>query len=215
MAEKMEKLIPDTSVLVEGMVSKKVKSREIDPKTIIIHEAVMAELENQANMGREIGFLGIAEIESIKKLCEKKKCSVVFKGKRPRPEEIKHARLGEMDALIRDFAQEEGGTLITADKVQAAIGKTKNLKVILVEIEQIVSKLKIESYFDSKTMSVHLRENTKPSAKKGKPGNWKFETIGKKNLERDELKEISNEIVEEANRKKRRLHRNRKKKKAP
>ena len=199
MTEKIDKLVPDTSVLVEGLVSKKIKSKEIEPTTVIIHEAVMAELENQANTGRDIGFLGLEEIESVKNLCEKKKGFVVFKGHRPRAEEIKHARRGEVDALIRDLAQEENATLMTADKVQAKVGKAKNLKVILIEIEQLVSKLKIESYFDSRTMSVHLRENIKAAAKKGIPGKWEFVVIGKKELTRDELREISNEIIEEAN----------------
>ena len=38
--------------------------------------------------------------------------------------------------------------------------------------EKSAKKLRIERFFDEITMSVHLRENTPPYAKKGAPGNW-------------------------------------------
>ena len=40
-AEKIERLVPDTSVIIEGLVSKKISSGEILPETVIIHEAVI------------------------------------------------------------------------------------------------------------------------------------------------------------------------------
>ena len=52
---KIEKLIPDTSVIIEGLVSKQIESKQISPTTVIIHEAVLAELEHQANQGKAIG----------------------------------------------------------------------------------------------------------------------------------------------------------------
>lgn len=197
--DRIDKLVPDTSVIIEGIVSKKIASGELKPTTLLIHEAVVSELEHQANTNRTIGFLGLEEIERIKKLSEEKGFSIEFAGIRPRAEEIRHAKIGEIDAIIRQLAYEQDATLITADKVQATVGKAKNMKVILVEIEQLVTTLKLEKYFDSATMSVHLRENVKPAAKKGQPGAWKFVIIGENLLTRDELKEISREIVEEAN----------------
>ena len=119
-------------------------------------------------------------MERIKTLCDKKKIRLEFQGNRPRPEEIRNARLGEIDALIRQFAYEEDATLVTADRVQATVGKAKNVSVIFIEIEQIASKLKIESFFDGRTMSVHLRESTKAAAKKGQPGKWEFVVTGTK-----------------------------------
>ncbi len=196
---KIEKLVPDTSVIIEGLLSKRITSGEIAVGTVVIHEAVIAELEHQANTNKTIGFLGLEEIEKLKKLSEEKGFAVQFEGLRPRPEEIRHARLGEIDALIRQLAYETDATLFTADRVQATVGKAKNMKVIFVEVERSVTKLKIEKYFDSRTMSVHLRENVKPYAKKGQPGKWDFVMVGDKELDRDELKEISREIVEEAN----------------
>src|SRR3989338_5083559 len=179
-------------------MGKKNRNNEIQADELIIHEAVVAELEHQANINKTIGFLGLEEIEAIKKLSEEKGFKVEFAGVRPRAEEIRHARIGEIDALIRQLAYDEDATLFTADKVQATVGKAKSMKIIFVEIEQLVTELKIEKYFDARTMSVHLRENVKTSAKKGQPGNWEFVVVGEKALEGDEIKEMSREIIEEA-----------------
>ncbi len=196
--EKIAKLVPDTSVIIEGLVSKKIGSGEMEVESVLIHEAVIAELEHQSNVNKTIGFLGLEEIERIKKLSEEKKFTVSFAGIRPRAEEIRHARLGEIDALIRQLAYDEDATLFTADKVQAKVGKAKDMKIIFIEVEQLVTELKIEKYFDARTMSVHLRENVNPAAKKGQPGNWEFVIVGEKALEGDEIKEMSREIIEEA-----------------
>ncbi len=191
----IEKLIPDTSVIVEGLVSKKIESKEIKAESIIIHEAVLAELEHQANEGKAIGHIGLDEIEKIRELC---KSGFVFAGKRPSAAEIKYASLGEIDSLIRQLAYEEDATLITADKVQAKVAKARGIKFILIEPEKGFKKIKLESFFDETTMSVHLRENSYPMAKKGKPGEWDFVNIKNKLLTQKEIKEISSEIIESA-----------------
>ena len=47
-------------------------------------------------------------------------------------------------------------------------------------------------------MSVHLRENTEPYAKRGLPGKWDFIQLEKKKLKQEFLIDLSKEIVEEA-----------------
>ena len=197
--QSIEKLVPDTSVIIEGLVSKKISEGEFKPDVVIIHEAVVSELEHQANVNKTIGFLGLEEIEKITRLSEEKGFKLEFAGKRPGAEEIRHARLGEIDAMIRQLAQDEKATLFTADRVQATVGRAKNMKIIFLEVEQLVQKLAIEKYFDEKTMSVHLRENVNPMAKKGQPGKWEFVQIGTEANDRDALKAMSREIIEEAN----------------
>lgn len=196
--EIIEKLIPDTSVIIEGLVSQKLNKGEIKPETIIIHEAVVAELEHQANQNKAMGFLGIEELQKIKELTGKLGFKLEFAGKKPSAAEIKYASLGEIDAMIRDLAYEADGTLFTADKIQARIAETKSIKTIYVKVEQLIKKLRLESYFDETTMSAHLRENVLPFAKKGMPGNWQFMAIGEKLLTRDDIQDISREIIEEA-----------------
>jgi len=193
----IEKLVPDTSVIIEGLVSKKIEAKEIRPVTIIIHEAVLSELEHQANLNKPIGYLGLDELDAIKELQQKFKFEIKFTGRKPSAAEIKHAKLGEIDSLIRDMAYEEDATLMTADKIQARIAKTKNIKCILVQMEVITKKIQLESFFDKLTMSVHLREKCFPFAKKGRPGDWDFVKIRETKLTKEEIQDISKEIIEE------------------
>jgi ATPase len=57
--KQMLRIIPDTSTVIDGRLSAKVKSGEFRGAEIVIPEAVVSELEAQANKGREIGFKGI------------------------------------------------------------------------------------------------------------------------------------------------------------
>ena len=194
----VEKLVPDTSVIIEGLVSSKIEKKEIVPKSVIIHEAVLAELEHQANQNKEIGVLGLEEINKIRELSEKLGFNLEFSGKRPNAYEIKYARLGEIDSLIRELAYNESASLMTSDKTQAMIAEAKGIHVIFIEIKKLFKKLKLEKFFDETTMSVHLRENVVPYAKKGTPGKWKFIAVEDTKLTRDNIKDISHEIIEES-----------------
>ncbi|MFC1704728.1 PIN domain-containing protein, partial [Nanoarchaeota archaeon] len=196
--EKIEKLVPDTSIIIEGLLSDKITKKEVKVDKVIFHEAVFAELEHQANEGKAIGFLGLEELKKLRELSDKYKFEIVYAGKRPSAHEIKYASLGEIDASIRQLAWEEDATLLTGDKVQAEAARAKGIKVILIEQEVSDKKLMIEKYFDEITMSVHLRENVVPYAKKGMPGKWDFVALSKNTLTRDEIKSMSNEIIEEA-----------------
>lgn len=58
--------------------------------------------------------------------------------------------------------------------------------------------LKIESYFDAATMSVHLREGVHAMAKKGKPGDWQFSKVSEKPLTAEAIEQMAEEIIETA-----------------
>jgi len=192
----MEKIVPDTSIIIEGLLSKRLQ-KDLKVNTILIHEAVLSELEHQANIGKAIGTLGLDEIKLLKDLEKKLKFKIEFKGKRPTASEIKHASLGEIDALIRDLAFQENAILITGDKVQSKVAEAKGMKVQYIEPIIKTKKLKLEKYFDKITMSVHLREKQKPYAKRGSPGNWEIKTLSNKLLTDKELLALSKEIIEE------------------
>ena len=195
----IEKIVPDTSVIIEGLLSEKLRNNQIKANEIIVHEAIIAELEHQANLGKAIGFLGLDEIKRIKKLSEGKEFALTFKGSRPKAAEIRHASLGEIDSLIRQLAYDEDATLITSDKVQSEVALAKSMKVIYYRRpEKGLRKLKLERFFDETTMSVHLRENVPPYAKKGTPGNWEFKELRKALLKQEEIQDISREIIEDA-----------------
>src|SRR3989344_3270832 len=108
----MEKYVVDTSALIEKAISHLIKNKEIKG-TILIPNAVISELEHQANRGLEIGFIGLEEVQELHKL----KVKVEFVGDRPNEMQIRFAKSGEIDALIRELAFQNKATLITADKV--------------------------------------------------------------------------------------------------
>ncbi|MFH1182298.1 MAG: PINc/VapC family ATPase [Candidatus Woesearchaeota archaeon] len=195
---RIERLVPDTSVLIEGLVSKKIESKELVVDSVIIHEAVLAELEHQANMNKSIGFIGLLEIEKLKELSKTMGFRLEFSGIRPKPIEIQHANMGEIDSMIRQLAFEQDGMLFTADKVQSLVAQAKGIKMIFVKVALLSKKIKLESFFDATTMSVHLRESVKPYAKKGVPGNWQFVAVSEQLLTREDVQDISREIMEEA-----------------
>ena len=195
--EKIEKIVPDTSIIIEGFLSESLKKKEIQVQNVFIHDAVLAELEHQANFGKEIGFIGLEELKELRDLRTKLKFEIKYLGRRPKESEIKRASSGEIDSLIRDLAFEEEATLLTADKVQSKVAEAKGIKVIYHEPAIKKRKLKLESFFDKQTMSVHLKENLFPHAKKGVPGNWKFTPIMNEKLTFEELRDISKEIIED------------------
>jgi len=197
--QKFEKVVPDTSVIIEGIISKQIEAKELSIKTIIIHEAVIAELESQANKNRETGYLGLDEIEKIRKISEKKKIKLEFNGQRPGDFEIKFAKSGEIDSLIRELANKEKATLFTGDIVQAKVAEAKGIHVFLYEFSNISDKkMIIEKYFDKNTISIQIKENCKIFAKKGEPGNIKTEYISSKDMSKDEIRELSKNIIETA-----------------
>ncbi|MFC1690681.1 PINc/VapC family ATPase [Nanoarchaeota archaeon] len=195
--ETIEKLCPDTSVVIEGIISQKLENKQIKFNQLLIHEAILSELEHQANENKEIGYLGIEEVKRLRDLSTKHNFEIHFSGKKPHASEIKFASLGEIDSLIRELAYAEDATLITADKIQAKLAEAKGMKVILEQIFAEKKDLKLSKFFDPTTMSVHLRENLNAFGKKGIPGEWKFEQIGTNKLTRDGIIDIAREITEE------------------
>ncbi len=194
----IEKLVPDTSVIIEGLVSERLASKKIKVKSILFHEAVIAELEHQANLNKTIGLKGLEEINRIQVLSKELDFEIIFRGRRPTPVEIKHSSIGEIDALIRELAHDEGATLFTGDSIQAKVASIMGVEVIFEQLRIEKKVLKFDKFFDEITMSVHLRENVEPFAKRGVPGKWDFVQLRKKPLTREEIEEMAKEITDEA-----------------
>jgi len=186
------KYVPDTSVIIEKALTRLIKEKKIKG-TLLIPKAVISELENQANTGRETGLIGLEELQALQKIG-----NVEFIGDRPNLSQIKYAkRGGEIDAMIKDLAQEHKATLITADLVQAESAKAVGVTVIYLE-PTTTETIEIEKFFDSTSMSVHLKENTIPFAKRGKPGAWELKQIQKTKLTQEDVQRIAKEIIEKS-----------------
>ncbi len=109
---------------------------------ILVHNSVMAELENLANKGNEAGFVGLDQIANLHKLKSRYNFTLEFKGPRPEMKHIRFAKSGEIDALIRDLAFKEKATLITADLVQAKSAQAYGLSVIFIKPRVVEQKKK-------------------------------------------------------------------------
>lgn len=198
MCIKMNTLIPDTSAIIIGAISEIIKKSDLEYPEVIVPEAVVCELEHQANAGRIEGYKGLKELQKLQNLQFEDEVAISFKGKRPSNYDIKYAKSGEIDNIIRDLARSEFGTLITNDKVQAETAKAQGISVKYIEQKYINKPLSIEKYFDENTMSIHLKENVCPMAKKGTPGNVKFVKLSDNTYSYKELRKIVDEILDKA-----------------
>ncbi len=192
------RLVPDTSVLVESLVSTKLANDDLEIDSLIIHEAAIAFFEYLANQNKAKGFLGLEELERLKDFSQKLKFTIEFLGKKPSYAELKHMELSEVDSDVRELAFDQDGTLFTADKVQWRVCQTKGITVLYVKPITSTKPIGLDSFFDEKTMSVHLRENVTPMAKKGVPGQWQFVKIRDTAMLRQDIQDISREIIEQA-----------------
>ena len=194
----MKCIIPDTSAVIIGAISELIETGDIDYPEIIVPEAVVCELEHQANANRSEGRRGLKELQKLQELQYEGELSISFKGKRPTNYDIRYAKSGEIDSIIRDLARSEMGTLLTNDKVQAETAKAQGIPVYYFKQEYKEKTLSIEEFFDETTMSIHLKENVVPMAKKGTPGHIDFEVLSEKRYTYKELKKIVDEILDKA-----------------
>jgi ATPase len=192
-------LVPDTSVVIDGRVSAKIKAGELQGRRIVVPEAVVAELEAQANHGREIGLRGLEELRKLSELAKTGKIELEYVGIRPNLDQIKLAGGGEIDAMIRDVALELGASFITSDQVQFRVAEAMGLDVEYVRPQrEAIKPLSLEKYFTEDTLSVHLKEGAIPMAKRGRVGDFSLVRIGERTLSERELRDLSREIYERA-----------------
>lgn len=189
-----KKIIPDTSVIIHGQLRKLLeKKKNVE---LIIPLAVLDELQAQASKGREPGFIGLEELKKIREICRKKRIRIKFTGERPTLEDIKLAHSGRIDAMIRDVAKNERGVLYTADYVQALVAEAEGVNVEYIPHEIKTTGLIFEKFFSPDTLSLHLKEDVPPMAKKGKPGNFKLVKLRKEPMTAEEIDTIIHEISE-------------------
>ena len=172
-------IVPDTSAVIDGRVSERIDDGRYDGATILVPEAVIGELEAQANAGYDSGWDGLSELQKLTDAVDADTIEIKYIGRRPRADEQQGAGEGDIDALIRDLAEDHNATLLTSDVVQSEVGKAKGLSVEYVEPRiRGDEELPISEYFTEETMSVHLKAGTKPKAKRGALSGMSYETIG-------------------------------------
>ncbi len=195
--DEIKRIVPDTSAIIEGNVEKIIKEKELNYPEIIIPEAVISELEHQANNQRPTGIRGLKNVKKLQDLAEIGEISIKITGRRPTKFEKDNAKLGEIDGLIRDVAKDELALLLTSDKIQAKTAEAQGIPTIYYAQEyKGAIDLKIAKFFDDDTMSVHLKENVVPMAKKGKPGHIELVKLADEKFTYKQLEAIAEEILE-------------------
>jgi len=192
--KKLEKVVPDTSIIIDRKLSELIEHDKLKDVEIIIPIAVLDELQSQASHGREPGFIGLEELKNLREVAEKKGIKLRFTGKRPSLEDIQLAKGGRLDAIIRDVAKQEDADLLTADYVQALVGQAEGVKIRHIPAEIKTKGLAFEKFFTEDTISVHLKEDVKPLAKRGKPGEFKLVEADDKKLTKEDIEKIVTEI---------------------
>ncbi len=192
----------DTSVIFNGQILNLIEDGELGEKPeIFVSNIVIAEVEYRTNIQKEIGFLGLNVLKQLRNLHNNGDITLNIIGKRPTREEIKMAPGGELDALIRESALKNNATLITSDRIQGDVGVFEGLDVFFTWEKKVLREkepisLKLLDYFDETTMSVHLKRNLSPYAKKGAPGNWHLERISSQPLNPQMIEDIALEVIE-------------------
>jgi len=164
--------VPDTSVIVDGRFSSFIKKK--DGAKVILAEAMLAEVEHQANQGRSIGFAALQELKNLRKMADSNNIYLEVYGRRPSDWQIDRAKVGEIDEIIRSTAAETGSILVTGDNIQRDLAIIKGITVEFLEHPKKVMR-SIEEFFDETTTSVHLKAGQKPFMKKGVPGEVRIE----------------------------------------
>jgi len=174
------KIVPDTTAIIDGML----KGRNDE---ILVPEAVHQFFEREARLNKATGKIALSELTQLK---------VKYTGKKLSIGELSRATEMDIDAIARDIAFDEDASLATSSEIQAEAARAKGINVIFSRHEK--KQLSLVRYFDTVTMSVHIKEGMRAYAKKGKPGDWKFEPATTEILEQADVEKLARNIIEEA-----------------
>ncbi|MCV0430319.1 PINc/VapC family ATPase [Nitrosopumilus sp.] len=195
----MSKIVADTSVIINGQLVSQIESGTVRNSEILIPQAVFDELQSQASKKKEQGFIGLEKIKKLKSLSGSFGLTVIVSGSHPSSDDVKLASSGRIDSLIVDMAKQNNAILYTSDHVQYLVAQAEDVEAIFLKSELKNESLEFLKFFDSETMSVHLKENLCPFAKKGKPGNFILTKLNDELLSRDYLEMMSSQILDLVN----------------
>ncbi len=195
----MSKIVADTSVIINGQLVSQIESGTIRDFEIIIPQAVFDELQSQASKKKEQGFVGLEKIQKLKSLSGSYGLNIVASGSHPTSDDVKLANSGRIDSLIVDMAKQNNAVLYTSDNVQYLVAQAAGVETVFLKSEFKNESLEFLKFFDSDTMSIHLKENQCPLAKKGKPGEFVLTKLNDELLTKDYLEIISSQILDLVN----------------
>jgi ATPase len=194
----LSKIVIDTSVIINGKITKLIESSMIKDTEIIIPVAVLDELQSQATQKKEQGFTGLSEIKKLQVISKQYGIILKIEGDHPSFDDVRLSGRGRIDAIIKDIAKKNDAILYTSDLVQSLLAEAEGVQINFQKLEINQNDLEFLRFFDSETMSVHLKEGQPPMAKRGKPGSFNLQEIEDKLLTRDYLKNLTSQILDVA-----------------
>ncbi len=183
-----EVYIPDSTVVIERTLSKLVEEGRIRGKIFVPLEMINL-FEEKARSGSALGILGLEELARLRDLAERglAELEIVPIGKK-----VEDFR--ELDTVVREVARRYGAKIVTHSDIQMLACRALGVDTLYIPPPSI-DRLSFEKYFDDVTLSVHLKEGTKPRAKKGRPGEWVLVELEDRVLTRKDLELLVEEIV--------------------
>jgi ATPase len=192
----LSKIVVDTSIVINGQIIAQIESGCIKNSEIIIPQAVFDELQFQASQNKDQGVAGLDTIKKLKEVSGNFGLDITIHGLHPTPEDIRMANFGRIDAIIVDSAKQNQAILYTSDNVQHLVAQAEGLESVFVKPIFKNYPLEFLQFFDHETMSVHLKENMCPMAKKGKPGSFNLIKLSNDILTKKYLEFMSVQIME-------------------
>ncbi len=188
--------VADTSAILHGTLREAVKDGKIVGK-LLIHVYIVDYFDNLAKKGSSKGLNGLKELELLREAVEEVQELVQLEYTAEMPVGYRYRRDLDPDVIARAVAAEVDGVLVTSNDVLYRSAKAMGIEVLFLEVDR-EKEFILDKFFDRDTMSVHLKENVKPIAKKGLPGKWRFVVLREEPMRRDELEEIVRQILERA-----------------
>ncbi|MFP3195631.1 MAG: PINc/VapC family ATPase [Caldivirga sp.] len=185
--------IPDMSVFLDGSLKEYLQGGGVKGR-LLIHTAIIRRFEDDAKLGSSLGILGLEEVAAIYNMASKMgDVTVEYVDMVPRSADPK-----DPENVILSTARELGATLITSDTMIKRVCEAMGIRHVY--IGKGTGLLEIEKWFQRypDIMSVHLKENTLPMAKRGSPGNWELVYLDNKVLNREYLERVVREVLSTA-----------------
>ncbi len=186
-------------MIINGNLISQIESGSVRNSEIIIPQSVFDELQSQASKKKEEGFVGLERIAKLKSLSGSYGLNVIVSGSHPTSDDVKLAGSGRIDSLIVDIARQNDAVLYTSDRVQHLVAQAGGVDSVFLKSEIKKESLEFLKFFDSETMSIHLKENQCALAKRGKPGSFRLTKIADEVLDRSYLEMVSSQILDLVN----------------
>lgn len=204
-----KKIVADTSVIINGQLASQIESGSIRTSVtseLIIPQVVFDEMQAQAVSGRGKKTLGLEAMVNLRNKCTEFGLHVSSMGDHVSVSDVSFTNSGRIDAIIIDVTQKCGATLYTSDKIQHLTAKSRGIPAVLLygsdslelsDTKAVASdQLDFLQFFDDNTMSVHLKEQQVPLAKRGHPGDVCLVEITSSILGRKYLESMAMQIVD-------------------